>query len=212
MHPKSFGVAKWSTLRSVTSWASGSASTSGSPGPAKSLSPMTTSTGQLHATRAARAVSGGRGDRRQAASARAVDLGVLGEAGEVLDDRVGGVAFALDGTQDEVAALGAQQVGPHAGEHEAAEALGLVAGEGEEHAGAEAEADGVDGPVGQLGGHQGLHRLVGLGVVGLVGGAVAEQVDRDGTSADVAEEIEPAVVAPGAGAGGGEAVDEDDGF
>ena len=37
MQPKSFGVAKWSTLRSVTSRASGSASTSGSAGPGEVL-------------------------------------------------------------------------------------------------------------------------------------------------------------------------------
>ena len=64
-------------------------------------------------------------------------------------------------------------------------------------------------PSGQLGRHQRLHGLVGLGVVRLVGRAVAEQVDGHRAPAHVAEEVEPAVVAPRAGAGGGEAVDED---
>ena len=112
--------------------------------------------------------------------------------------------------QDEVAALGAEQVGAHAGEHEAAEALGVVARQRDQHAGAEAEADAVDRLVGQLVEHELLHRRVGRRVVGLVGGAVAEQVDGERRAPDVAEQVEPAVVAPGAGARGGEAVEEDD--
>ena len=67
------------------------------------------------------------------------------------------------------------------------------------------------GPSGSWRGHQRLHGRVGRRVVGLVGRAVAQQVDGDRPPAHVAEEVEPPVVAPRAGAGGGEAVDEDDG-
>src|SRR4029077_5111574 len=45
MKPNDSGVAKWSVRFSVFTVASGSFSASGSPGPAKSLSPMTISVG-----------------------------------------------------------------------------------------------------------------------------------------------------------------------
>ena len=70
------------------------------------------------------------------------------------------------------------RLAPDAGEHEPLEALGVVAGEGEEHPRAEAEADAVDrARRAAASSDQRLHRGVGLGVVGLVRGAVAEQVD-----------------------------------
>src|SRR5262249_5191631 len=47
MHRTSDGVPKWSTPRTVTSRASGSAATRRSPGPAGSCSPSTTSTGPV---------------------------------------------------------------------------------------------------------------------------------------------------------------------
>src|SRR2546422_974947 len=47
--------------------------------------------------------------------------------------------------------------------------------------------------------------------VGPLGGAVAEDVDRHGLPAGVGQQVEPAVLAPGAGRRGGEAVEEDDG-
>ena len=47
MKPNDSGVAKWSTLRSTFNVASGNAAASGSPGPAKSLSPITTSVEQV---------------------------------------------------------------------------------------------------------------------------------------------------------------------
>src|SRR4029079_15091182 len=49
MKPNASGVAKWSTLRNVRSVAFGNASASGSPGPAKSRSPITTNVGQVTA-------------------------------------------------------------------------------------------------------------------------------------------------------------------
>ena len=68
MHRTSDGVPKWSTPRSVTSFASPNAAARPSPGPAGSLSPSTTSTGQEIAARSA-AVSGRPGRRRNAISA-----------------------------------------------------------------------------------------------------------------------------------------------
>ncbi len=168
MQPKSFGVAKWSTLRKVTSWAWGSASTSGSPGPAKSLSPSTTRIGR---STVGQALGGEDGTRRAQAGRQRlpVDAGLLGQAGEVLHHGVGGIALTLDRLEDEVAALGAEQVGAHAREHQTAEPLGLVARQREQHPGAEAEADAVDRAVRQLRGHQRLHLGVGGRIVRLVG-------------------------------------------
>ena len=91
---------------------------------------MTTSTGSVDG---GQPLGGERRPRRAQAGGQglAVDVGVLGQPGEVLHDRVGGVALALDGPEDEVAALGAEQVGADAGEHEAAEPLRVVARERE---------------------------------------------------------------------------------
>ncbi len=135
---------------------------------------------------------------------------MLGEPGEVLHDGIGGVAIALDGPKHEIAALGAQQVGSDAGEHQAAKALRVVAGEGEQHTSPQAEADAVYGAFGELGRHHRLHRVVGGRIVGPLRGAVTEQVDGYRLPADVSQKVEPPVVAPGAGAGRGEAVEQDD--
>ena len=87
---------------------------------------MTTSTGSCDPGQALGREQ--RAGRAQAGGQRgAVDVGVLGQAGEVLHDRVGRVAVALDGAQDEVAALGAQQVGADARQHEPAEPLRVLA-------------------------------------------------------------------------------------
>ena len=69
-----FGVAKWSVLRRMTSLALGSASTSGSAGPAKSRSPSTTRTGHVTAANAS-AVRGGCGASITAISAWVSDCG-----------------------------------------------------------------------------------------------------------------------------------------
>jgi hypothetical protein len=141
----------------------------------------------------------------------AVGVGVLGQAGEVLRHGVLAVARTLDGGGDDLVSLGAEQVGTDPRHHQAREPGRVLHGQGEQHPGAHREADGIDRAGRQGLGHEPLEVGVGRRVVGLGCGAVAEQVDGHRVPAGVAEQVEPAVLAPGAGARGGEAVDEDDG-
>ena len=143
----------------------------------------------------------------------AVDAGLGRQAGEVLHDRVGRVSVAGDGAGDDVGrAVVAEQVGADPGDDDAGEAAGIVGRQRQDDAGSQREADGVDGPVGEMGGHAALEGSVRLGVVGLVRLPVTEQVGRDDRAADVAQEVDPAVVPPRASGGRGEAVDEEHRF
>ena len=158
------------------------------------------------------------GRRRQAASAdrvrsRLAGLG-RGSTGRPATRRAeGGRVGLLDRVgQHRRALVGAEEVGPDPGHHEPVEALGVGRGQHQQRAGPEREPDGV-------------HRLVGewprgpapragrrpAGSWGLARVAVAEQVDGRPPCARCPQQVEPAALAPGAGARAGEPVHQHDG-
>ena len=181
MKPNDSGVAKWSMLRSTTQRRVRAApSTSGSPGPAKSRSPMTTSAGHVTAAELVRVNGPRRGRRITAASAAVVArlLGVLGEQpGRCCPP---GRRCPRAGDDRAVAAVVvARTVPADPGEHEPAEPVGLrrprAAAASSRRARTRprrpARRERVDDPRGEVG--------VGLRLVRLRRGAVAEQVDAD---------------------------------
>jgi len=207
MKPKSFGVAKWSTPRSGWNVAFGRV---GRPREVPVAEHDEDRAGHLgqHAGVEAGAPAADEGRER-----RPVDPGLGGQAGEVLDDRRLGRAAALDRGGDQLrGVLLAEEVGTDPGDDDPGEAAGILGGQREDHPGAHREPDGVDRPVGQQGGDLGLEPVVGRGVVGLGGLAVAEQVGGDDLAPGVPQQVDPAVVPPRPGRRGGEAVQQQDRF
>lgn len=86
----------------------------------------------------------------------------------------------------------------------------MVDGQLEKDGGTGREAHGIEGAVGQSPEDQVVH----LGIGGHVGGtgcrAVAQEIDGDERSAEITEDVDPAVLLPGVVEGGGEAVNQDD--
>ena len=127
--------------------ASGSASTSGSAGPAKSRSPSTTRTGHVilprSPRRAAVAAADAGGQRRR------VDPRLGRQPGEVLRDRVGRVAVALDGSGDDPGPSSRNRLSPTPATTISAKRPGSSAAKVSSAPSPEREPDGVDGSVGQ---------------------------------------------------------------
>ena len=93
-----------------------------------------------------------------------------------------GILFASDGCRDAATPflVALEQVGPDTGDDEPVETLGVCGGDGQQDASAEAEADGIDGLVGELRQHEALEVAERLGFVRLGSRAVPGQVDRYG--------------------------------
>jgi hypothetical protein len=86
----------------------------------------------------------------------------------------------------------------------------LAGGGGQEQRCTEGEADGIDGTVGQHGGHRAREIGVGLGVVGFGGRSVPREVQWDDDPAGVGEQVDPSRFAPVALERRGEPVDQED--
>ncbi len=136
--------------------------------------------------------------------------GAGGEQREVLADPVVLVGALGDGPGDGLRVVTAEEVVADAGHDDSAEAVGVLRRQSQEDPGTEGEGHGVDGLRRQRVGDPGLEPGVGLGIVGLVGVAVAEEVEGQHLTAEVAEEVDPAVVPPRPLRRGGEAVEEED--
>ncbi len=209
------GVAKWSVPFSTSSRASGSFSVRGSPGPAKSFSPMHD---QDRARDGGQPI-GSQGVVDRSLQDRGEGLGVVprlvGVLGEQLRPDVGVGAVAGDGIHDAPQAVGvlAEEVRADTADHDAPEALGHPAGQLQQGGCAEGEPDGVDLPVaGQGLADAGGQVGVGLGLVRLGRGAMAEEVDPDHRAAGVLQEGLPPRSLPGGGERPAPAVDEDHRF
>ena len=182
MNPNDSGVAKWSTLRSVRSVAFGRPSTSGSPGPAKSRSPITTkrragdawpaspakrrSPGPLHhrgQRERCRCRAGWRTGRTAATGCRPGRRGPRGRRRSA-----GARASSASNT-----------LRPMPASTSRLKRCGCAHGQAQQRHRPEREADRVDRLVGQRVDHPRRQVGVGLRVVRLGCGAVAEQVDAD---------------------------------
>ena len=99
-----------------------------------------------------------------------------------------------------------------AGEDDAPEASGLRAGQLQQREGSQREPDGVHGAVGRQGVCEpGGQVTVGLGIVGLVGLAVAQEVDADHGAPGILQQCADARRHPGPLERRAPAVDEEDG-
>jgi len=158
------------------------------------------------------AVRSRRGALRQAVSASRSDSGWSARRAKYAATGLAG-STPPSSARRSVAPAGLEDVPAHPEGDDPPETAGPVGGQAEQQPGPEGETDGVEGAVaaGQPLGDVALEIGVGGRVAGLVGRAVAEDVDGHDLPAGVGQQVEPAVLAPGAGRGGGEAVEEYDG-
>ena len=133
----------------------------------------------------------------------------LGEPGEGLGERVLR-RRPFDGLGHRVDRFLAEEVRTNAADDEPAEAIRAVGGEGQKHAGAQGEADGVDLAFREHLGDPFLEFRIRTGVMRFRCGAMSEEVDRDHLPSRIRKEIHPARLPPVPLERRREAVDEKD--